>query len=178
MKFRVLPSGPDSEKEIEIELTRLGGGRFRVVVDGEPIEVAVTVAADGVFRFENGGAWHRAAGVARGARRQLWVDGINLFYEVTTGARAPGAAHDHGLTSPAPGVIAEVHATPGARVRKGEKLVVLESMKMFFPVLAPHDGRVGQVFCAKGETVDAGVMLVELLEDREDRDAAAGTRDG
>ena len=177
MKFRALPSGPDSEKEIEIELTRLGGGRFRVVVDGEPIEVAATVAADGVFRFENGGAWHRAAGVARGARRQLWVDGINLFYDVTTGARAPGAAHDHGLTSPAPGVIAEVHASPGARVRKGEKLVVLESMKMFFPVLAPHDGRVGQVFCAKGETVDAGVMLVELLEDREDP-GAAGTRNG
>ena len=178
MKFRVLHGGPDSRKEIEIELTRLGGGRFRVVVDGEAIEVAATVGGDGVFRFESGGAWRRAAGFARGARRQLWVDGNNLSYEVSTGSRAQGAAHDHGLTSPAPGVIAEVHAVPGARVRKGEKLVVLESMKMFFPVLAPHDGRVGQVLCAKGETVDAGVTLVELLEDGEGAEAASERRDG
>jgi 3-methylcrotonyl-CoA carboxylase alpha subunit len=176
VKFRVLHGGPDSGNEIEIELTRLGGGQFRVVIDGEPIEVAASIATDGVLRFENGGAWHRAAGVARGTRRQIWVDGINLSYEVTTGSRAQGAAHDHGLTSPAPGVIAEVHAAPGARVRKGEKLVVLESMKMFFPVLAPHDGRVGQIFCAKGQTVDAGVMLVELLEDSEGADAAAEKR--
>lgn len=161
MRFRVVHGG----LEIEIEVARHSNGSYRVVVDGEAIEVPATTSADGIFRFEHAGLAARAAGLARGNQRQLWVDGRIVHYEVRTGARMDGGAHDHGLTSPAPGVVAEVHASAGQSVRKGQKLIVLESMKMFFPVLAPRDGRVERLLCAKGESVDAGVPLLEFADD-------------
>lgn len=175
MRIRVLLAG----RERVVEVARLAPDRFRIDVDGARSEVTATLGPDGAIRFRiPGGAgesgtdgpadvWARAIGVAKGSARHLWVEGRVLRYEVVRGARALGHAKDHDLTSPAPGVVAEVHAQAGARVRKGEKLIVLESMKMFFPVLAPRDGRVERVLCARGDTVDAGVLLVELADEGE-----------
>ncbi|MFN0150920.1 MAG: biotin/lipoyl-containing protein [bacterium] len=161
MRIRVV----HNDAEIEIDVARQTDGSFRIAIDGETIEAAATASLDGIVRFEHDGRISRMAGVARGEARQLWVDGRVIRYDVRSGARSQSTAHDHGLASPAPGVVAEVHAQVGQVVRKGEKLIVLESMKMFFPVLAPHDGRVARVLCAKGESVDAGVPLLEFADD-------------
>lgn len=160
MRFRALVGG----EEREVEVTPLGEGRYRIAFDGEVLQVSGTIGDDGTIRFTEGDQWHRAAGHANGSGRQLWVEGRTFAYEVLRGAAASAAAHEHDLTSPAPGLVAEVHAAAGQVVTKGEKLVVLESMKMFFPVLAPHDGVVSRVMCSVGETVDAGVLLIELAD--------------
>jgi len=47
-------------------------------------------------------------------------------------------------------------------VAAGDKLILLESMKMVIPIQAPRDGRVARVLCAPGDSVPAGVPLVEL----------------
>ncbi len=161
MRFRVL----HNDSEIEIEVARHSDGSFRVAIDGEAIEVSATASVDGVLRIEYDGRTSRAAGMATGNQRHLWVDGRVIRYDVRSGAHSESAAHDHGLASPAPGVVIEVLVEAGRSVRKGEKLVVLESMKMLFPVLAPRDGRVAHVFCAKGESVEAGVPLLEFADD-------------
>jgi biotin carboxyl carrier protein len=51
---------------------------------------------------------------------------------------------------------------PGARVAKGDVLVMLEAMKMELPVKAPRDGVVRAIRCQPGELVQPGVDLVEL----------------
>jgi len=161
VRIRVLLAG----RERAVEVTRLAPDRFRIEVDGVRSEVTATLGADGSIRFMGAAGAGRAIGAAKGNSRQLWIDGRTVRYEVLRGARASGHAREHDLKSPAPGVVAEVHARAGTRVRKGEKLVVLESMKMFFSVLAPRDGRVERVLCARGDTVDAGVLLVELTDE-------------
>lgn len=161
MRLRVAHNG----SETEIEVVRHSNGSFRVAIDGEVLEIAATVSVDGLVRFEHEERSIRAAGIANGDQRQLWVDGRIFHYEVRSGARVESGPHDHGLTSPAPGVVAEVHAEAGQSVRKGQKLLVLESMKMFFPVLAPRDGRVARVLCRQGESVDAGIPLLEFAEE-------------
>jgi len=47
-------------------------------------------------------------------------------------------------------------------VAAGDKLILLESMKMVIPIVSPRDGIVARVLCAPGESVPAGVPLVEL----------------
>ena len=44
----------------------------------------------------------------------------------------------------------------------GDKLILLESMKMVIPIQAPHAGRVGRILCAPGDSVPAGVPLLEI----------------
>jgi urea carboxylase len=50
----------------------------------------------------------------------------------------------------------------GDQVRAGDKLVLLESMKMILPIQAPYDGAVTAINCAPGEAVQPGVPLITL----------------
>jgi biotin carboxyl carrier protein len=61
-----------------------------------------------------------------------------------------------------PAIVRQVIARPGAIVRKGEALIVLEAMKMELPIRAPADGTVVAVHCREGELVQPDALLVEL----------------
>lgn len=62
-----------------------------------------------------------------------------------------------------PGLIVDVLVKEGDEVARGAALVVLEAMKMETRLTAPATGRVRCVHCAKGQTVERGQVLVELL---------------
>jgi biotin carboxyl carrier protein len=66
------------------------------------------------------------------------------------------------VTAHIPGVIRAVHVTPGQPVRWGERLLVLEAMKMQNDVLAPRAGVVRAVHAGVGEMVPRGHLLIEL----------------
>ncbi len=55
-----------------------------------------------------------------------------------------------------------VQVEPGQRVAEGDELVVLESMKMEIPVLAPVDGIVSQLALAAGTTVAEGDLVAVI----------------
>ena len=61
-----------------------------------------------------------------------------------------------------PGRIVRVLVEPGAAVRKGAGLLVLEAMKMENEIQAPADGVVDQIFVKPGDTVDGGADLVHV----------------
>ena len=54
----------------------------------------------------------------------------------------------------------QVLAASGQTVASGDELVILESMKMEIPVVAPADGTVGEVHVHEGDTVKQGDVLV------------------
>jgi biotin carboxyl carrier protein len=66
------------------------------------------------------------------------------------------------LTAPMPATVLKVLAQPGAAVRKGDALIILEAMKMEWPIRAPADGVVKAVNCREGELVQPEIVLVEL----------------
>jgi acetyl-CoA/propionyl-CoA carboxylase biotin carboxyl carrier protein len=77
-------------------------------------------------------------------------------------------AADHGeasLEAPMPGTVVQLRVEPGAGVREGETLVVMESMKMEISIAAPRDGSVAEVLVAAGDQVDRGATLIELAEE-------------
>lgn len=69
-----------------------------------------------------------------------------------------------GVCSKMPGSIWKVLVSPGQRVKKGEPLVIMESMKMEFPELAPCDGCVASTYVAPGEEVHPGKLLVGVMQ--------------
>ncbi|WP_207539585.1 biotin/lipoyl-binding carrier protein [Sabulicella rubraurantiaca] len=56
----------------------------------------------------------------------------------------------------------KVEAALGARVAEGDTIVILESMKMEIPVLAPADGTVISVLVGEGEQVEEGQAVATL----------------
>jgi biotin carboxyl carrier protein len=66
------------------------------------------------------------------------------------------------LTAPMPGAIVSIEAAPGARVRRGDVLCVLEAMKMMNPIRAPRDAVVAEVLVHPGQTVAYGDALLRF----------------
>ena len=77
-------------------------------------------------------------------------------------AAAAGAAGSISITAGAAGKVVDVVAAPGAAVKKGDPVVVLEIMKMETLVVAPQDGTVASVDVTKGETVESGAVLATM----------------
>ena len=68
------------------------------------------------------------------------------------------------LLSPMPGLLAEVAVKPGQEVKAGERLVVIEAMKMQNVIMAERDARVAEVLAKEGESlaVDQPVIRFEM----------------
>ena len=83
----------------------------------------------------------------------------------TTTTPAPKAAAPAGagkpVTSPLPGVIIEVSVKEGQTVKAGQKVAVLEAMKMENEIQAPADGTVTAILVNKGDSVLEGAEIVK-----------------
>ncbi len=67
------------------------------------------------------------------------------------------------VASPIPGSVWKLNVSEGARVKAGDPLIVVESMKMEFEVAAPEDGVVTELRCAEGRAVGLGQTLAVLV---------------
>jgi 3-methylcrotonyl-CoA carboxylase alpha subunit len=66
--------------------------------------------------------------------------------------------------SPMPGLVREVAVVAGQAVRAGDRLAVLEAMKMEHVLTAARDGVVAEVLVTAGAQVEAGAALIALEE--------------
>ena len=125
-------------------LQDLGAGEFRLAVDGKTHRVWVVA--------HRGHAWVHAFGRA-------WELEV-----VDPVARAQRGAHggDAVATAPMPGTVVKIMVAAGDSVRKGQPLLVIESMKMQTEIAARRDGTVERVFVAENQTFDRGARLVAL----------------
>jgi acetyl/propionyl-CoA carboxylase alpha subunit len=124
--------------------------KVRMRVGGEAVEAA---PADGrisavyeehaVVVFENGDAYE---------------------FTLDTGERSAddATAGDGAILSPMPGKIVSVAAKAGAKLKKGEPILVLEAMKMEHTLTAPFDGKLVELNAKAGAQVSEGVVLAKL----------------
>ncbi|HOP72127.1 MAG TPA: biotin/lipoyl-binding protein [Thermoclostridium caenicola] len=77
---------------------------------------------------------------------------------------APQAANIAGepIKAPMPGTVLSIKVTPGAAVKKGDVVLILEAMKMENEIFAPRDGIVAQVVATQGASVNTGDVLLTL----------------
>ncbi|MEN8738009.1 MAG: pyruvate carboxylase [Akkermansiaceae bacterium] len=96
-----------------------------------------------------------------GMPRETVVIDRALGKEAVANQKADAGNPNH-IAAPLPGMISEVAVKPGDEVKEGDKLVVIEAMKMLTTVSAPADGIVGEVLLAKGKSADTGDLLATL----------------
>jgi len=116
----------------------------------------------GKFRDHQQGAFN--------AERDRWIARDQVHFDspervADLRGDTPLQPGEQGVESPVSGNLWQVQATAGSRVRAGDILVVLESMKMEIPLLAPCDGIIQQVSVQPGSAVRAGQRVVVIVED-------------
>jgi biotin carboxyl carrier protein len=131
--------------------------------------MTVTPLGNGVYRVEEENGRAHIVYVA-GPRGDRWAFCRGaLFRETPAKARSeasrrPGQGSDavQQLSAPMPATVTRLLVQPGASVRKGESILVLEAMKMELPLRAPADAIVAAVHCQEGDLVQPGTILIEL----------------
>ncbi len=160
-KFKLALNG----QEADVEATRQGN-QVCVTLDGETAVLHIIHATESELLLEreytDGRRQQiRVAGHVAGDKRQLWVNGRFLNAERIR-ERGDADVGDDSLAASIPAVVSEILVQPGDAVSAGDKLILLESMKMVIPILAPYDGIVTAIHCTTGESVQAGMPLIEL----------------
>jgi propionyl-CoA carboxylase alpha chain len=67
------------------------------------------------------------------------------------------------VLSPMPGLLVNVAVVPGQKVQAGERVAVIEAMKMENVLFAVADGVVGKVLASKGESLAVDQAIVEFV---------------
>ena len=66
------------------------------------------------------------------------------------------------VASPLPGVIIEISVKEGQPVKAGQKVAILEAMKMENEIPAPKDGTITDIHVHKGDTLQEGDPVVTI----------------
>jgi pyruvate carboxylase len=137
--------GMQPEQEISIDLERGKTLIVRYVAQSEPHEDGTCT----VF-FELNGQPRSVRVVARSQAPKR------------PGRQKADPGDPHHVGAPMPGMVAEVTASVGRKVQRGDVLLTLEAMKMQTSVHAALDGTVAGLLTERGAKVDAGDLLVVL----------------
>ena len=133
----------------------LGGARIRGTVNGAPFNAQV----------------ERGVG-----KNPLAIRVIHNGTRLDALVLSPRAAQLHALMpfkappdmsrfvlSPMPGLLVDVAVQPGQKVQAGERVAVIEAMKMENVLFAVADGVVGKVLASKGESLSVDQPIVEFV---------------
>lgn len=92
--------------------------------------------------------------------RIISVEGSATEIASVQAQKIPRGDIQGGIKSNMQGMVLEVSVSRGARVKKGDLLLVLEAMKMENPIHAPADGKVAEIFVDVGDVVQNGDVLL------------------
>ena len=156
----------DAEKTVQASRQ---GNEIRVEMEGQTAVFQLISQSEAGILLErtmaNGSRqqW-RLVGHKDGEKRTLWLNGRTHHYERVLPRGGGAASHNASLAATIPAVVADILVSIGDSVAAGDKLLLLESMKMIIPIQAPYDGIVTALNCSQGESVQAGIQLIELDE--------------
>ncbi|MBN9427583.1 MAG: acetyl/propionyl/methylcrotonyl-CoA carboxylase subunit alpha [Burkholderiales bacterium] len=161
---RALPLTRDGQPcPVEIEYQRDG---WRVRDDSEALTLSAVTGSQATRRVRGrlGERGFEAGAIIDGETVHLFSDeGPYAFGHASVLAHAGEDEHDGGrLTAPMPGKVIALLVARGARVTKGQPLLVMEAMKMEHTIHAPADGEVSEIRHAVGEQVDEGAQLIDF----------------
>jgi 3-methylcrotonyl-CoA carboxylase alpha subunit len=146
-------------ERLEAVLRCLAPGVVRVTVAGTEVTLSHGQegwTADGV---------RAGTAVRSGATITVFRAGTWSFRRVDPRDAAAAEAGASLTLSPMPGLVKSVDVAAGQAVAKGDRLAVLEAMKMEHALTATRDGIVAEVLVAAGAQVEAGQPLIRLEEE-------------
>jgi len=133
----------DPDRRVEVEV---GDAGHIVAIDATPPPSRIVCIADETVLFMHGEAWSISH------PRPDHVAGGQIVGNGT-------------IVSPMPGRVLSVDVSGGMKVAKGQKLLVLEAMKMEQTLRAPFDGLVAALHAVEGAQVAEGVTLMRIAKE-------------
>jgi biotin carboxyl carrier protein len=156
------------EKTYEIDINR----ENEVVLDGQPQSLDLRAIDDsGLYSMLINNQSYEALVEVIDGEYHVLINGV-LYHVNVADERAKRLAEAAGafsntsgeamLKSPMPGLIVAVPVKEGEVVKKGQVILVLESMKMENELKSPRDGAISSIKVEPRQTVEQGQVLITL----------------
>jgi acetyl-CoA carboxylase carboxyltransferase component/biotin carboxyl carrier protein len=139
-----------------VQVFRVGVKDYRLEIDGGSFAVHVERLRPFESNLSFSGTTFRIVSVEQGSGYRIEVDGISHLIE-----RGDGGI----VRAPSPSVVVSISVRPGDTVTTGDRLAVLEAMKMEMQVVAPFSGTVRQVLTIPNVQVGPGAPLLQIDPD-------------
>ena len=124
---------------------------FSLIVDGKSYEAYVYQGEDDLEVLVKGRLYHSRVEDERERRLRAASGG---------GVKETGTFY---LKAPMPGLIVSVSVEEGQEVKKGDVLLILESMKMQNELKSPRDGKVSRVRVKTGDNVERKQTMLSVV---------------
>ena len=136
-----------------IDIVRFSPTEFNIIKDHRSVTAKI---------FEDG---------AFGKRLKIEIDGNSFVVEIKDeldlvlqqmGFGSASNKTIKEIKAPMPGLVLEIAVVDGQEVKQGEKMLILEAMKMENSIMAHADARIKKVGVNAGQAVEKGQVLIEL----------------
>lgn len=141
-------------KDYKVAIGEANGKMLSVNVNGADYEVELDQAPSAAAQAQAGDT--SASALLRNPVR------ANTPAEVSPAAAKPAAGAGKTVKSPLPGIIISIDVKEGQAVKRGQKVAVIEAMKMENDILAESDGTVTAIHASKGDSVLEGADIVTI----------------
>ena len=154
-------------KEFEVAVNTIEGNNASVVVNGINYNVEIEQGAELEFPSEAAAT----LGTLRGrgpaplggvSRSETAEEGKLQVAPSTSTNNTPSTGAGKKIVSPLPGVIIDVCVNVGDAVKRGQKIAVIEAMKMENDILAECDGTVSAIYVKKTDSVLEGADIASI----------------
>jgi biotin carboxyl carrier protein len=133
---------------------------FKYTINGNVYKVVINRIEDTIADVEVNGTPYKVE-MNKPTKKQVVTINRPAQTSVAPIARPQQAGAGIGaLRSPLPGIILDIQCKAGDAIKKGQKLMVLEAMKMENVINADRDGVIKEVKVNKGDSVLEGADLV------------------
>ena len=145
-----------------------GTADYLVALGKETIDVSIAERGARAVRFTAMGLQQTAPFALDEDVLHLDLDGVAVSVRETTHEASAAARRDGSsrVLAPMNGSIIAVFAKPGDRVTRGQRVVVLEAMKMQHEISAERDGAIENVLVKPGDQVATRQLLIELKAEK------------
>ena len=103
----------------------------------------------------------------------IYLDGLAFEANITNETKkllkqfvkAAGGGNDSGIVpvkSPMPGMVVKIIAEEGQQVAKGDKIIIIEAMKMENALAAQSDGIIKNIKVSEAQAVEKNALLMEI----------------
>lgn len=154
----------------EIEISPIDATQFTFRLNHTDHCVCVAMQGDEIYVETNKQKYKATINNQTHALRIYTKEGllaINRFSWSSVNNQSP--THKGQMTAPMPSTVVAILKNKGDLVKAGERLMILEAMKMEHTIHAPVDGVVSEIFYSVSTQVHEGAQLLSLTPSSEDR---------
>lgn len=140
-----------NDNSFDWDISQVSERVFHIIKDSRSYSVELLDSVDGTSRIKVNGTIYQA-------------ETIDKFDELlkSLGMEKGAGSKVNELKAPMPGLVLEVSVEVGSELKKGDRVMVLEAMKMENVIKAPADVTVSSIDVKKGETVEKNQVMVRF----------------